>query len=51
MDYSEDLVSAFQTVKATFDLLQIRYFIGGSYLESPAQELMVMDLLERLRNL
>lgn len=34
MDNSEDLVSAFQTVKATFDALQIRYFIGGSVASS-----------------
>lgn len=34
MDHSEDLLSAFQAVKATFDDLHIRYFIGGSVASS-----------------
>ena len=34
MDSIEDLVSALQAVRATFDSLQIRYFVGGSVASS-----------------
>ncbi len=34
MDSIEDLVSALQTVRATFDSLHIRYFVGGSVASS-----------------
>lgn len=34
MDNNDDLLSALQTIQATFDSLQIRYFIGGSVASS-----------------
>jgi hypothetical protein len=34
MEYDEDLVCALQTVRTTFDALQIRYFISGSVASS-----------------
>jgi hypothetical protein len=34
MDNDEDLIGALQTVRATFEVLRIRYFVGGSVASS-----------------
>jgi hypothetical protein len=52
MDNNEDLVSALQTISATFESLKIRYFVGGSVASSfhgAMRSTMDVDLVADLR--